>query len=124
MSIPKKSVILSICAIFFFIGCGPETIFLRPGLDTPSHHVSNGNKLLDMGKIEDAFQEFSRAKELDPEYTLAYVGMAMVYGHRGEYQLGRQYLAIAESLAGSDEEAAAVHTGLEKMNDMEKKTTN
>ncbi|MGD9248318.1 MAG: tetratricopeptide repeat protein, partial [Desulfobacteraceae bacterium] len=60
-----------------FIGCGPDTIFVRPGLDTPSQHVANGHQLLEQGKFDAACREFDRAKELDPSYIRAYVGLGV-----------------------------------------------
>lgn len=53
-------------------------------IDTPVNHVKNGNTLLNTGKIDAAFREFNRAKELDPKYPPAYVGLSLVYGLKGD----------------------------------------
>jgi tetratricopeptide (TPR) repeat protein len=62
------------------------------------HHVKNGNTLLKSGKIDDAFREFSRAKELDPDYPPAYVGLSLVYGLRGDDATSTMYLKKAVDL--------------------------
>lgn len=110
-----------ICVFVFLAGCGPKTIVLRPELDTPSHHVSNGRKLLDRGKIEAAFSEFSRAKELDPEYPMAYVGLGLVSAHRGDFVAGRHFMLKADKLAVTDDEKIEVEEGYRMLNHMETK---
>jgi len=67
-------------------------------LDTPVHHVKNGNTLLKAGKIDDAYREFSRAKELDPNYPPAYVGLSLVYGLKGDDGASAIYLKKAVNL--------------------------
>jgi len=67
-------------------------------LDTPVQHVRNGDTLLKAGKIDDAFREFSRAKELDPNYSPAYVGLSLVYGLRGDDETSAMYLKKAVNL--------------------------
>lgn len=100
--------IVGIMGILLFLACGPDTILVRPGLDTPDHHVSNGNQLLDRLKIEAAYQEFQRAVELDPSYTPAYVGLALVQGHRGDYSGGLETLTKAKKMAQTEEEVKLV----------------
>lgn len=101
------------------IGCGPETIFLRPGLDTPSQHVSNGNHLLERGKLDDACREFYRAKELDPNYVQAYIGLGVALGRKGEMEAGMKALATADELAATPQEDQLVQNGYEQLNRME-----
>jgi tetratricopeptide (TPR) repeat protein len=67
-------------------------------LDTPMHHVYNGNTLLKAGKIDAAFREFSRAKELDPNYSPAYVGLSLVYGLKDDDEASAMYLKKAVDL--------------------------
>ncbi len=106
---------VSLWLCVFFIGCGPDTIFLRPGLDTPSQHVANGNQLLERGKIDDAYREFERAKELDPDCVNAYVGLGMVLGTKGDFDAGMETLSLAEGMADSDLELRAVQNGYDKL---------
>lgn len=97
--------------MLFFSACGPDTIFLRPSLDTPAQHVKNGRCLLDRGKTEAAYDEFLRAKNLDAQYAPAYVGIALVQGARGDVTGGLETLARARSLADSPEEMETVAAG-------------
>ena len=99
---------LGIMGVLLVLACGPDTILVRPGLDTPDHHVSNGNQLLDRLKLEAAYQEFQRALELDPSYIPAYIGVAMVQGRRGDYNGGLKMLNKAKKTALTQEETQMV----------------
>ena len=101
-----------------FSGCGPDTVFLRPGLDTPSQHVVNGHQLLDRGKIDDAYREFDRAKELDPNYVKAYVGLGVALGMKGDFEAGMQTMSIAKEKAVSAQDVEDVQRGYEQLNEM------
>ncbi len=112
----KWIVLLVMCVCFF--GCGPDTIFVRPGLDTPAQHVANGNSLLERGKIDDACREFERARELDPKYVNAYIGLGVALGKKGDIDAGMKTLSMAESMADSARERQAVQDGYAKLNEM------
>ena len=91
--------------------CGPDTIFLRPGLDTPGQHVANGNTLLKQNKLEAAFREFNRAKMLEPNYAPAHVGLGKIWGLRGDLEKGRAALDKAEAVARGESERQSVSEG-------------
>lgn len=105
-------------------GCGPDTIFVRPGLDTPSQHVTNGHQLLERGKIDDAYREFDRARELDPNYVKAYVGLGVTLGKKGDIEAGMENLAIAERMAKSQPEQKAVEEGYARLNRLKRTKLN
>ena len=92
--------------------CGPDTIFLRPMLDTPAQHVKNGHSLLEREKIDAANAEFMRAKGLDDTYSPAYVGLALVQGLQGDVDEGLEILDQARDLAKTPEEIEAVEEGI------------
>jgi hypothetical protein len=102
-------------AVLIGMACGPETIFLRPALDTPAQHVDNGHRLLSRGKIDAADAEFSRAKNLDQGYVPAYVGLALIQGHRGDIRGGLEMLDQARSHAATPAEVNAVNDGYEQL---------
>ena len=114
---PKWFVPLLIIGMLFS-GCGPDTVFLRPGLDTPSQHVVTGHQLLDRGKIDDACREFDRAKELDPNYVKAYVGLGVALGKKGEFEAGMQTISIAKEKAVSVQDVEVVQRGYEQLIEM------
>ena len=101
------------------ISCGPETILLRPSLDTPARHVENGYKLMAYGKVDPAVQEFMRAKELSPSYAPAYVGLGIALGMKGDIEAGRTLMTQARKLARNTEERKEVEMGLERLDYME-----
>jgi len=88
--------------------CGPDTIFLRPALDTPVQHVKNGRSLLAQGKLNAANSEFVRARRLDAGYAPAWVGIALIQGHRGDPDGGLETLDRARALATTPDEINTV----------------
>ena len=114
----RSRLILLVLFVCLFTACGPDTIFLRPGLDTPAQHVKNGHSLLSFGKIDAAKAEFLRATTLDGDYIPAYIGIALVQGHRGNIDDGLKTLDRAKALATTPEEVNAVDQGYKKLWDM------
>ena len=105
-------------SMVLIMACGPETIFLRPALDTPEQHVKNGQTLLKRGKIDAASAEFARARSLDDGYAPAYIGLALVQGHRGDINGGFETLQKARRIAATPDEAKAVDRGFETLEGM------
>lgn len=103
------------------LGCGPDTIFVRPGLDTPSQHVANGQQFLKRGKIDDAGREFLRAEELlAPQFVKVYIGMGLVQGHKGDFEAGFKAMAKAKEIARSPRDLEAVQKGIDRINEMKR----
>jgi tetratricopeptide (TPR) repeat protein len=98
MKFEKRYALFAVLWVFFLYACATTTMQSKTFLDTPMHHVYNGNTLLKAGKIDDAFREFSRAKELDANYSPAYVGLSLVYGLRGDDATSAVYLKKAVDL--------------------------
>lgn len=117
-----KSNWVMICVLvglMLLTACGPDTIMVRPGLDTPSQHVLNGHQLLERGKPEDACREFMRAKELDPHYAKAYVGLGLALGYKGEFQKGMETMDQAKAVANNADDLAAVEKGYGQLKKMQ-----
>lgn len=120
----RSPFILLFLFIFFISSCGPDTIFLRPGLDTPAQHVKNGHSLLSCGKIDAANAEFLRATTLDGNYVPAFIGIALVQGHRGNVDEGFETLNQAKGLTTTAEEEQAVDQGYRQLHELQSKDTN
>jgi tetratricopeptide (TPR) repeat protein len=99
-------------------GCGPDTIFMRPGLDTPAQHVHNGHQLLKTGRVDDAYREFNRARELDPNFIKAYVGLGLALGHKGDLEAGLQNMDLASQMANSESDRRIVKDGYDQLRAM------
>ena len=110
----------SLLCLMILVSCGPETILLRPSLDTPSQHVDNGYKLMAYGKTEAAMREFNRSIELDETYAPAYVGLGIVYGMQGNLDQGRAMMEKARALARNEEQRIEVEMGSERLDFIEK----
>jgi len=107
-----------VLSLVLLVACGPDTIFLRPALDTPAQHVKNGHSLLARGKIDAADAEFIRARSLDDGYAPAYVGLALVQGHRGNLEGGFETLGKARSMVDTADDAEAVDRGFDQLERM------
>ena len=98
-----------ICSIWLVVlsSCCPITAYHQQVLDTPSRHVDNGMKLLSIDKFDAAVLEFSRARELDPDFAPAYTGLAIAYGRMGKLDKGYEFIELAQKNArGSAQESA------------------
>jgi len=102
---------LSMVLICLLAACGPKAEAPKAKLDTPQHHVKNGNKLLDNGKIDAAFYEFNRAKELDPEYAPAYIGLGLVAAYRADFAGGLKTMKVARKYSSDGEQNRSVSVG-------------
>jgi hypothetical protein len=111
MGIKKVFFIMTVICMLSLLACGPKAKAPEAELDTPMHHVENGNKLLKSGKLDAAFREFNRAKELDPKYSPAYVGLGLVYGLKGDLKSGFKTMKKAKKTAEGKEQKVAVHVG-------------
>ena len=92
---------LAAFSMLFLHAWEPKAVAPKAALDTPEHHVANGNTLLNSGKIDDAYREFHRARELDPKHAPAYLGLGLVYGIKGNYENAIEMLKTAETAKGS-----------------------
>ena len=95
--------LIVIPALFFLVGimstsCSSRSIRISSSIDTPSHHVTNGMRFMEAGKPEDAYREFYRAIELNPQYAQAYVGIGLVKGILGREAEGLFIIKTAMAL--------------------------
>lgn len=98
MNFKRQYFLLMVFSLFFLFACSTMPIEQNTWLDTPTNHVKNGNALLNTGKIDAALREFNRAKELDPKYPPAYVGLSLVYGLKGDDKASAMYMKTAINL--------------------------
>lgn len=111
----------SMAILLLLTACGPETIYVRPNLDTPERHVANGQVLLDQQKPKHALREFQRANELDPQNVAALVGIAIVMGHQKKFDQGMEALEKAQALCTTAEDKALVRDGQARLEELRTK---
>jgi tetratricopeptide (TPR) repeat protein len=114
------NLICSIICIFLFSACGPISSYRHTALDTPSRHVDNGLKFLQINKIDAAVLEFSRATELDPEYAPAYTGLGLAYGRMGDFVKGYEFMELATKKARGYEQESAVKDARMQLDSLKK----
>lgn len=102
---------LCVIGLMFIFACGPKAVKPEAQLDTPQHHVTNGNKFLELDRVDDALKEFVRAKELDPDFSPAHTGLGLVYGLQGEFEEGLSSLKAAVKSADNDQEKTDAYVG-------------
>jgi len=115
MFVRKIFFVLATISVLFLFACGPKAMAPKAELDTPGHHVTNGNKLLKAGKIDIAYREFNRAKELNPKFSPAYVGLGLVEGFRNDFIKGLKTMKTAKKYARGDEQKIAVNVGFMRL---------
>jgi len=111
----KIFIMLAAVSLLFLYACGPKAMAPKAELDTPGHHVVNGNKLIQAGNIDMAFREFNRAKELDPKFSPAYVGLGLVEGLRSDFNNSLKTMKKARKYAQGDEQEIAVNVGFMRL---------
>ncbi|MDY6904933.1 MAG: S-layer homology domain-containing protein [Thermodesulfobacteriota bacterium] len=111
MTLKNTLYVMAVFCLMFVFACGPKAVAPKAQLDTPEHHVTNGNKFLKAGRLDDALNEFTRAKALDPKFSPAYTGLGMVYGEKGDFKQAFEAMEKAEKYAGNDTEKTAAYTG-------------
>ena len=105
------------------ISCGPDTIFVRPRLDTPEQHVVAGYQLFQQGKLEDAYREFDRARELEPNFIKAYIGLGLTLAQKGKIDAGQAFLNLAKQMANTSEALKDVQKGYQKLEEIKRTHT-
>ncbi len=95
--------------ILLLISCGPKARIPTSQLDTPEHHTYTGLRLLDQAKYADAQREFELATSLDPKYSKAYTGIALVKTATGEFAAAWDNLKMGWKYAKADDEKLFVY---------------
>lgn len=115
MTINKLFIVFTVIFLLGGFGCGKKTLLPQTELGTPEHHVSNGHKLLNSGLAEYALLEFEKARDLDPQYAPAYIGIGITLGMQGDYENGLSALQKGEELASGIDEETDVHVGFMRL---------
>ncbi len=101
-------------SILVAFGCASTTKGVKQmsQMDLPEHHYFMGMNFLDKGEIDKALREFTRAKDLDPEYAPARVGIGLVLAQKGKFDEAFASMKKAKKLSSSKAERVIYHTGM------------
>ena len=80
------TITLALTLVMMVAGCGKKVIKPESILDTPENHYTQGMRMFDRGDMKGAWEEFNRAKNMDPKYPEAYAGMALVKSEQGKFK--------------------------------------
>lgn len=111
MGIRIAAIVTIVLCIFTLTACGPQPVKKQSEMDTPEHHVTSGYKYLNAGKYDDAFREFDRARQLDPKFGPAYLGLGLTKAYQQEYEPALDFLGSAKKYAKGDEQTYDVWVG-------------
>jgi tetratricopeptide (TPR) repeat protein len=75
---------------------------LERNIKSPKIHYDLGQNLIQLNRVEEAFIEFLKAKELDPDYAPAWAGEGFIYTQLGSYDLGLKSLEYAKEIDPED----------------------
>jgi Tfp pilus assembly protein PilF len=107
----KKSVtfFMLFTAVLLLISCGPKARVPTSQLDTPEHHTYTGLRLFDQAKYADAQREFELATQLDPKYSKAYTGIALVKTATADFAAAWENLKLGWKYAKAEDEKLFVY---------------
>ena len=81
-------------------------------MDLPEHHYFTGMNFFEKGEPDKALVEFIRAKDLDPEYAPARVGIGLVLAQKGKFDDAFSSMKKAKKLSSSEKDKVIYHTGM------------
>jgi len=99
------SVLIVVTLLFGIGGCGKKAIKEASVLDTPDNHFNRGMTEFEQGNLNDALSEFQRARALNPDYGLAFSGMALVYAKQGDFKKAMDFADKGIDKAGKSVDA-------------------
>ena len=108
---PCLALLVLACLVIFPSGCKHGSQPNKVVLGTAAHHVRTGNTFVQTGKLNDALREFQIARELEPDFASAYVGLAVLASFEGDCLTAMDRLREAESVANDDADNLEVRTG-------------
>jgi Flp pilus assembly protein TadD len=68
--------------------------------------------------LEDACREFGRAKELDPLFVKAHIGLGIALARKGDFTAASASLDQARRIAGNSQEIEEVRKGYERLEEI------
>ncbi len=106
-----KRVFFAVLVLVGFITSGctrPPKEFI---LDSAGHRVTNGFRLLELGRIDDARREFRTALTLDPRCCDAYRGIGLSLGMQERFDQAFRAMGHARACAKTDKAKALADVG-------------
>ena len=101
-----------VSGMIFLLGCGAKGIKPVTPMDTPEHHNLIGMKSFEKGEFQEALREFERARDLDPKYAPAYVGIGLTTAELNKFDDAFSAMKKAKRLASSKPDKILAYSGM------------
>lgn len=110
---------LIVCiSVLWLYGCAPTPREFV--LDSPEHRLTNGLRLLELGRVEDARYEFGEALRLDPSCCAALRGIAISLGLEERFEKAFELMNQAKSCAKDPRDKSMAAVGFMRLNELQK----
>lgn len=95
--LPFTRVLWVLTFVGVLAGCAGVKVEPPKGVtDTPGHHYAAGVKLLEAKEYGRAMEEFTRARELNPDYAPAYEGLGLAHLGQGNLKAAEEQMKLAK----------------------------
>ena len=111
-TIKQLLLIAWVSGTIILMGCGAKGIKPESPMDTPEHHNIVGMSLFEKGEFHNALREFNRAKDLDPKYAPAYVGIGLTMAEMNRFDDAFSAMKKARRLASSKSDKILTYSGM------------
>lgn len=98
--------------VFAALGCATQSPIPLRILDSSEHHVMNGIKLMQRGRLEHALREFDLALSQDPDCSTAHRGKALIFGMSRDFEKAFTELHKAIRHTAPDDLRGSIHKSL------------
>ncbi len=106
-----------ICSMAILGGCAHHEMAHVPSsaMDSPEHHCSTGDGLLDKGLFQKALEAYRQAEMIDRRHAPAQIGIGLSLAGMQRFDDALDAFRKARSLATSDRQRMLYHTGMMRL---------
>jgi len=103
------SLVALILVASLIVSCAQPPRAPQSQMDTPEHHTFTGLRLLNQEKYAEAQKAFELALQLNPKFSKAHTGIALVKTFTGDFNAAMERLQTGWKHAKTDDEKIFVH---------------
>ena len=88
------AIVFILSIVWMMGGCATKRVASVSPEDNPAHHYLMGMELIDKGDLNEASTRFERAIKLEPDYSPALAGKALIAALRTEAEKDREHQSV------------------------------